>query len=158
FAAEAMPDLDQARLANRHLMEAIFRLAWLREASGLVPVNWRDMETEELGSVYESLLELTPRLIDDGHGLAFAEPARPRAMPASPPAATTRRIAWCRRCSIPRSTRCSTASRRRPTIRVRRSFPLPCSTLPAAPAISFSRRRGGSRRAWRVPVPVASPR
>jgi hypothetical protein len=37
FAAEAMPDLDQARLANRHLMEAIFRLAWLREASGLVP-------------------------------------------------------------------------------------------------------------------------
>ena len=31
------------------------------------------METEELGSVYESLLELTPRLIADGHGFAFAE-------------------------------------------------------------------------------------
>ena len=43
-------------------MEAIYRLAWLKEPSGLVPVNWRDMETEELGSVYESLLELTPRL------------------------------------------------------------------------------------------------
>ena len=41
--------------------------------SGLVPVNWRDMETEELGSVYESLLELTPRLTDDGRGFAFAE-------------------------------------------------------------------------------------
>jgi N-6 DNA Methylase len=38
-----------------------------------VPVNWRDMETEELGSVYESLLELTPRLTDDGRGFAFAE-------------------------------------------------------------------------------------
>src|SRR6267154_1392291 len=54
-------------------MEAIYRLAWLKEPSGLVPVNWRDMETEELGSVYESLLELTPRLINDGRGFDFAE-------------------------------------------------------------------------------------
>ena len=51
-----------AKLANRSLMEAIYRLAWLKDDFGLVPVNWRDMETEELGSVYESLLELTPRL------------------------------------------------------------------------------------------------
>ena len=27
---------------------------------GVAPVNWRAMETEELGSVYESLLELQP--------------------------------------------------------------------------------------------------
>jgi hypothetical protein len=54
-------------------MEAIYRLAWLREPSGLVPVNWRDMETEELGSVYESLLELTPRLTEAGRGFVFAE-------------------------------------------------------------------------------------
>ncbi|MCZ7658807.1 MAG: N-6 DNA methylase, partial [Xanthobacteraceae bacterium] len=73
FGPDATPDLDSARLANRALMEAVFRLAWLREPSGLVPVNWRDMETEELGSVYESLLELTPRLTDDGRGFAFAE-------------------------------------------------------------------------------------
>jgi hypothetical protein len=73
FAAEAIPDLHQARLANRSLMEAIFRLAWLREAPGLASVNWRDMETEELGSVYESLLELTPLLVDEGRGFAFAE-------------------------------------------------------------------------------------
>ena len=61
-------------------MEAIYRLAWLTRATALVPVNWRDMETEELGSVYESLLELTPRLTDDGRGFAFARRrARPRA-------------------------------------------------------------------------------
>jgi Eco57I restriction-modification methylase len=54
-------------------MEGIYRLAWLRENSGLFQVNWRDMETEELGSVYESLLELTPRLTNDGHALGFAE-------------------------------------------------------------------------------------
>ena len=73
FATDAMPHLESARLANRGLMEAIFRLAWLREKSGLMPVNWRDMETEELGSVYESLLELTPRLINDGRGVSSSK-------------------------------------------------------------------------------------
>jgi hypothetical protein len=75
FEAETIPDLEGLRLANRHLMEAVFRLAWLRDAGGLTPVNWRDMETEELGSVYESLLELTPQLTDDGRAFAFAEGA-----------------------------------------------------------------------------------
>src|SRR6202030_2442739 len=51
----------------------VYGLAWLKEDSGLVPVNWRDMETEELGSVYEGLLELTPQLTDDGRRFAFAE-------------------------------------------------------------------------------------
>jgi hypothetical protein len=73
FEPHATPTLDQARLSNRALMDAIFRLAWLREDSSIVPVNWRDMETEELGSVYEGLLELTPRLTQDGRGFAFAE-------------------------------------------------------------------------------------
>jgi hypothetical protein len=73
FAADAVPNLGEARLANRPLMEAVFRLAWLREAAGLMPVSWRDMETEELGSVYESLLELTPLLVEDGRRFAFAE-------------------------------------------------------------------------------------
>jgi hypothetical protein len=73
FAPGALPDLENTKLANKNLMEAIYRLAWLKDDSGLVPVNWRDMETEELGSVYESLLELTPRLTDDGRGFAFAE-------------------------------------------------------------------------------------
>jgi hypothetical protein len=73
FAPGTLPDLETAKLANRNLMEAIYRLAWLREDSGLVPVNWRDMETEELGSVYESLLELTPQLNGDGRRFIFAE-------------------------------------------------------------------------------------
>ncbi len=73
FEPRDTPSLNQARLSNRALMEAIFRLAWLREESTILPVNWRDMETEELGSVYEGLLELTPRLTQDGRGFAFAE-------------------------------------------------------------------------------------
>jgi hypothetical protein len=74
FAPGALSDLEDTKLANRALMEAIWRLAWLsNKDSGTVPVNWRDMETEELGSVYESLLELTPQLNGDGRQLKFAE-------------------------------------------------------------------------------------
>jgi hypothetical protein len=73
FATTATPELDRAHISNRFLMEAIFRLAWLRDEGLLMPVNWRDMETEELGSVYESLLELTPRLSPDGREFKFAE-------------------------------------------------------------------------------------
>ncbi|MBR1032964.1 Eco57I restriction-modification methylase domain-containing protein [Bradyrhizobium liaoningense] len=73
FAPSTLPDLESTKLANRGLMEAIYRLAWLKDGSGLVPVNWRDMETEELGSVYESLLELTPQLNGDGRHFKFAE-------------------------------------------------------------------------------------
>ncbi len=75
FAPGTVPDLESARLANRDLMRAVRRLAWLAEDGATVPVNWRDMETEELGSVYESLLELTPQITDDGRGFAFAEGA-----------------------------------------------------------------------------------
>ena len=73
FAPGSLPDLENTRLPNRSLMEAIWRLAWLKDDSGLVPVNWRDMETEELGSVYESLLELTPQLNSGGREFKFAE-------------------------------------------------------------------------------------
>lgn len=73
FEDTVIPELERARLANRALMEAVYRLAWLKDDASLVPVNWRDMETEELGSVYESLLELTPILTDHGRGFSFAE-------------------------------------------------------------------------------------
>lgn len=75
FAADATPNLDKLSLSNRALMEAIYKLAWLKDDGGLVPINWRDMQTEELGSVYESLLELTPRLTEGGRGFEFAEGA-----------------------------------------------------------------------------------
>ena len=72
FAPDRLPALDSARLPNRAFMEAVYRLSWLSDRSGIVPVNWRAMETEELGSVYESLLELQPQLAEDGCALVFA--------------------------------------------------------------------------------------
>ncbi|OJF92629.1 Eco57I restriction-modification methylase domain-containing protein [Pararhizobium antarcticum] len=75
FSTDKLPHLETARLRNRAFMEALYRLSWLDHKAGMVPVNWRAMETEELGSVYESLLELQPQLGDDGKSLVFASEA-----------------------------------------------------------------------------------
>ncbi len=75
FAADMLPHLEAARLRNRAFMEALYRLSWLPGKIGIAPVNWRAMETEELGSVYESLLELQPQLGADGKTLHFASEA-----------------------------------------------------------------------------------
>lgn len=75
FAEDRLPHLETARLRNRAFMEALYRLSWLSDKAGMVPVNWRAMETEELGSVYESLLELQPQMGDDGKTLIFASEA-----------------------------------------------------------------------------------
>jgi hypothetical protein len=72
FGADMLPNLETARLRNRAFMETLYRLSWLSDRTGIVPVNWRAMETEELGSVYESLLGLQPQLGDDGKTLLFA--------------------------------------------------------------------------------------
>ena len=72
FAADQCPHLEAAKLENRALLTAVFRLSWLKEAAGLSRVNWRDMGPEELGSVYESLLELVPIVPENGRGFAFA--------------------------------------------------------------------------------------
>jgi hypothetical protein len=72
FAEYQCRDLDAARLENRALLAAMFKLCWLKEDSGLARVNWRDMGPEELGSVYEGLLELVPVIKQGGHGFEFA--------------------------------------------------------------------------------------
>lgn len=75
FSSSQTPDLDRLSLSNRDLLQAIYQLAWLRTGPAPVPVNWRDMQTEELGSVYEGLLELTPRLDLTGRVFEFAQGA-----------------------------------------------------------------------------------
>ncbi|MFV2124839.1 Eco57I restriction-modification methylase domain-containing protein [Micromonospora sp. LOL_013] len=55
--------LAAAKLSNRHLLEAVEALAVLpqRRGGGRQRVDFRHLGAEELGSVYESLLELRPR-------------------------------------------------------------------------------------------------
>lgn len=75
FSNDKLPHLETARLRNRAFVEALYRLSWLSDKTGMTPVNWRAMETEELGSVYESLLELQPQLGEDGKSMHFASEA-----------------------------------------------------------------------------------
>lgn len=60
YAADQCPNLANSHIENRHLLAAIFQLGYFRQSTGLTRVNYRDMGPEELGSVYESLLELVP--------------------------------------------------------------------------------------------------
>ncbi|GAA0534346.1 restriction endonuclease [Pigmentiphaga sp. NML030171] len=64
FAPEQCPDLDVASVDNAHLLAALQDLRWAKPAGAqsLVPVDYRNMGPEELGSVYESLLELVPAI------------------------------------------------------------------------------------------------
>lgn len=50
------------QLANEDLLEAMLNLAYIEKDRTLRIVNYKNMGTEELGSVYESLLELQPEI------------------------------------------------------------------------------------------------
>ncbi|MDO5538442.1 MAG: N-6 DNA methylase, partial [Desulfovibrionaceae bacterium] len=62
WSDEIMPDLQGLRLRNADLLEAIRRLAFTRYNFEMRPIDWRHLGAQELGSVYESLLELHPEL------------------------------------------------------------------------------------------------
>lgn len=65
FDEKAAPDLASADLANRDLLDAVRALAFVDAGAGLTPVDFEHLGAEELGSVYESLLELAPVLDPD---------------------------------------------------------------------------------------------
>lgn len=71
FDAAQCPDLDAARLENQALLSALFSLCFFRDGAALSRVNYRDMDSEELGSVYESLLELVPQVTLTGGACKF---------------------------------------------------------------------------------------
>lgn len=62
FSPQQCPDLDSAQITNAALLEAIRYLRWSNATGTLTAVDYRNMGPEELGSVYESLLELIPTL------------------------------------------------------------------------------------------------
>lgn len=71
FASDQCPHLDASRLENRVLLMALFRLCWIRDGKSLSRVNWRDMGPDELGYVYEGLLEKVPVILDSGRRFSF---------------------------------------------------------------------------------------
>ncbi len=67
FAAQA---IDGCTITNRELLEALWRLTWYQEGTTRVPrrINYAALDVEELGSVYESLLEFHPAVHVDYAG------------------------------------------------------------------------------------------
>ncbi|MEN9661757.1 MAG: hypothetical protein RL324_706 [Verrucomicrobiota bacterium] len=62
FSPKQCPDLDAAKLENRALLSTMRKLRWSKLGGALAPIDYRNMGPEELGSVYESLLELVPAI------------------------------------------------------------------------------------------------
>jgi hypothetical protein len=70
FAASQCEDLDTSSLSNAALLTTMKSMRWAAAPGGsLAPIDYRNMGTEELGSVYESLLELVPEV--DVHARSF---------------------------------------------------------------------------------------
>jgi hypothetical protein len=65
--------LDDASLSNRELLNALWHLGMYREdeRSQWHRINYAALDVEELGSVYESLLEFHPAFIEKGSYLSF---------------------------------------------------------------------------------------
>lgn len=61
FSSGMCDDLDSATLDNATFLKAMESLRWANNTSGQYSyIDYKNMGTEELGSVYESLLELVP--------------------------------------------------------------------------------------------------
>ena len=67
FAAEAAPLLETVRLADEDITPIIYDLSHAEDSQGVRRfVNYRDMSVQQLGSIYERLLEREP-VRDDGN-------------------------------------------------------------------------------------------
>ena len=68
FGSDAAPLLDEVRLPDAAVAPIIHDLSHVRDADGKGPrfVNYRDMSVQQLGSIYERLLEQEPVRNEDG--------------------------------------------------------------------------------------------
>lgn len=60
FGEDECPHLKGAALTNADLLAAIRKLRFIDAGRHLYPVNYRDIGSEEIGSLYEGILELVP--------------------------------------------------------------------------------------------------
>ena len=62
FAPESLAALNDCELSNKSFLSALRHLSFNEDRRLLRPIDYRNLGTEELGSVYESLLELHPQV------------------------------------------------------------------------------------------------
>ena len=73
FSDRAVTDVIDCKISNRRLLSAIHSLSRIddRETKGRRNVDYKNLGPEELGSVYESLLELHPHINVDARSFAL---------------------------------------------------------------------------------------
>ncbi|MCY3538238.1 MAG: N-6 DNA methylase, partial [bacterium] len=74
WSPEAIPDLADSSIDNRHLLKVVRNLALVKDYEARMHrlVDYRNLGSSELGSVYESLLELHPEINLEGGGFGLA--------------------------------------------------------------------------------------
>ena len=75
WSREAVADLAGSQIANHDLLDAIRALAFTIEGRVRRAVDYKNLGPEELGSIYESLLELHPELNADAGTFALTTAA-----------------------------------------------------------------------------------
>ena len=60
FKQSQCPHLAEAKLSNAAFFKAMYLMRWATINTVFAAIDYRNMGTEELGSIYESLLELVP--------------------------------------------------------------------------------------------------
>lgn len=71
FGSYSMPDLDEARLYNHDFLHGFAHLSLFRDNNSTRRINYAYLDVEELGSVYESLLDYHPIIENDQTKLQF---------------------------------------------------------------------------------------
>ncbi len=71
FGPHAMPALENSRLANGVTLEALRHLSFFQDQKVTRRINYAALDVEELGSVYESLLDYHPIVREDNGRLKF---------------------------------------------------------------------------------------
>ena len=64
-AAQSTPDLLDSLISNRHFLEAVHALTFVQDGNVRRAVDYKNLGSEELGSVYQGLLEMHPRINAD---------------------------------------------------------------------------------------------
>ncbi|MGG6268523.1 Eco57I restriction-modification methylase domain-containing protein [Leptolyngbya sp. AN03gr2] len=62
WSEEAIAALESCQIANSALLDAVRSLAFITDQHGRRPVDYKNLRSRELGSIYESLLELHPEI------------------------------------------------------------------------------------------------
>lgn len=74
FEEHGLQNLFQYQLDNRSFLSALNRLSTFThpDTNVRMRVNYGALDVEEFGSVYEMLLELSPRVVSDGESVSFS--------------------------------------------------------------------------------------